>query len=284
MLLAKMLLAMLLVLAYLSPAAAEVLRRDYEGFTVWLDCERRGAVKFRYNAQDDLERPSTFRMDPDAPERCQQTSTHAYSHPDPKYHRGHLVPANHLDHSETAMRQSNFMTNILPQTQTLNLGAWKRTEAITECYRDIDELLVIGGVIWGDNAADDYFTQSHGVATPDAYWKLILRGTDRVIAWVFPTPRKREARSSTTTWSRWRNWSSRQASRFRKCQHFAAPKSPTCLGSGRLAAIRADAAHKAQQMRLVWLWRQQAAHALWRETRRSLERASRVRHSCAKAA
>jgi DNA/RNA endonuclease G (NUC1) len=167
MLLARVLLAMLLVAAYLSPAAAEIIRLDYEGFTIWLDCERRGAVKFRYNAQrdqGDLERPSTFRMDPDAPERCQQTFTHAYSHPDPKYHRGHLVPANHLDHSETAMRQSNFMTNILPQTQALNLGAWKRTEAITECYRDIDELLVIGGVIWGDDAADDHFTQSHGVA------------------------------------------------------------------------------------------------------------------------
>jgi len=26
---------------------------------------------------------------------------------------------------------------------------------ITECYRDIDELLVIGGVIWGDDATDD---------------------------------------------------------------------------------------------------------------------------------
>jgi hypothetical protein len=43
-----------------------------------------------------------------------------------------------------------------PQTQTLNLGAWKRTEVITECYRDIDELLVIGWVIRGDDATDDH--------------------------------------------------------------------------------------------------------------------------------
>jgi endonuclease G len=186
---AKALVAILLLLGLLSPAAAEVLRLDYEGFAVWLDCERRGAVKFRYNAQRDqgnVERPSTFRLDPNVPARCQQTSTDAYQHPDPKYHRGHLVPANHLDNSETAIKQSNFMTNILPQTQTLNLGAWKRTDAIIECYRDIDELLVIGGVIWGDDATDDHFVQSHGVATPDAYWKLILRGTDRVIAWVIP--------------------------------------------------------------------------------------------------
>ena len=196
MLLTKTLLAVLLALAYLSPAAAEVLRLDYEGFTVWLDCERRGAVKFRYNAQrdqGDLERSSAFRLDPNVPGRCQQTSAGPYQHSNPEYHRGHLVPANHLDHSKTAMQQSNFMTNVLPHTQTLNLGAWKQTEIITECYRDIDELLVIGGVIWGNNTADNHFVQSHGVATPDAFWKLIVRGTDRVIAWVIPNTT--EARS-----------------------------------------------------------------------------------------
>lgn len=102
---AKALVAILILLGLLSPAAAEVLRLDYKGFAVWLDCERRGAVKFRYNAQRDqgnVERLSTFRLDANVPERCQQTSTDAYQHPDPKYHRGHRVPANHLDNSETA--------------------------------------------------------------------------------------------------------------------------------------------------------------------------------------
>ena len=71
------------------------------------------------------------------------------------------------------------MANILPQAANMNRGAWYRTEKIIECYRDIDELLVLGGVIWGDNPNDDYFLASHGVATPDAFWKLILRGKDR---------------------------------------------------------------------------------------------------------
>lgn len=78
------------------------------------------------------------------------------------------------------------MTNILPQAANMNRGAWKRTETITECYRDIDELLIIGGVIWGKNRKNDYFTKSHGVATPEAFWKLIVRGKDRVIAWIVP--------------------------------------------------------------------------------------------------
>ncbi len=71
----------------------------------------------------------------------------------------------------------------------MNRGAWLRTEEIVECYRDIDELLVIGGVIWGNNPADDYFVNSHGVKTPDAYWKVIIRGSgqnERVIAWIVP--------------------------------------------------------------------------------------------------
>lgn len=55
------------------------------------------------------------------------------------------------------------------------------------CYRDIDELLVMGGVIWGSNAKDDYFVASHGVRTPDYFWKVIIRDTgqdERAIAWI----------------------------------------------------------------------------------------------------
>jgi endonuclease G len=39
------------------------------------------------------------------------------------------------------------------------------------------------------NSADDYFLQSHGIKTPDAYWKVIVRGTgadERAIAWIVP--------------------------------------------------------------------------------------------------
>jgi endonuclease G len=41
-------------------------------------------------------------------------------------------------------------------------------------------------VIWGNDATDDDFVESHGVATPEACWQLILRGQDRVIAWIVP--------------------------------------------------------------------------------------------------
>jgi len=39
------------------------------------------------------------------------------------------------------------MINILPQAASMNRGAWVLTEEKTECYRDIDELLIIGDVL-----------------------------------------------------------------------------------------------------------------------------------------
>jgi len=169
------------------------IRLDYEGFTVWLDCSKRGAVKFQYNAQRDTgkhKRYGSFFLDPKVPKECQQYSGKSYKAANgEKYDRGHLVPANHLDYSASAIKVSNSMTNILPQAANMNRGAWLMTEEITECYRDIDELLIIGGVIWGNNPKDDYFVQSHGVKTPDAFWKVIIRGTgqdERAIAWIVP--------------------------------------------------------------------------------------------------
>ena len=70
-------------------------------------------------------RSSTFRLDPNVPYECQPSSTNSFKTDAPgalTYERGHQVPANHLDYSELAIRQSNYMTNILPQTQTLNSG------------------------------------------------------------------------------------------------------------------------------------------------------------------
>ena len=70
-------------------------------------------------------------------------------------------------------------------------------EEIVECNRDIETLRVIGGVIWGNNTADDFFLSSHGVATPDAFWKVVI-GKDRVIAWIVPNGK--EAKRKKLDW------------------------------------------------------------------------------------
>jgi endonuclease G len=86
------------------PPSGKLLQLNYEGFTVWLDCEKRGAMKFQYNAQHDTgnaARAKNFKLDPNVPVECQQTSTKGYGH---GYDRGHQVPANHLDYSPEAIK------------------------------------------------------------------------------------------------------------------------------------------------------------------------------------
>lgn len=178
-----------LLLASVTHAVSkEPLLIQYEGFKLWLDCDQRAAVKFEYLATKDTgnhKRHSRFYTDPNVPSRCQQTSTKSYKTDQARYDRGHLIPANHVDYSSTAIRQSNTMINVLPQASNMNRGAWLRTEEITECYRDIEDVKVVGGIIWGNHPEDDYFVSSHGVKTPDAFWKVLIR-KDRVIAWIIP--------------------------------------------------------------------------------------------------
>ncbi len=44
------------------------------------------------------------------------------------YCRGHLAPAMDMKWSEAAMNESFYMTNICPQTESLNNGKWKKIE------------------------------------------------------------------------------------------------------------------------------------------------------------
>jgi endonuclease G len=190
--LAIVLIALLALIWGEERAKAEVLELQYEGFTVWLDCDRRGAIEFHYVARKDtgsFPRQAKFTKDPDVPDRCQQTSTRSYQStitvPDLKYDLGHQVPANHFDGSSKAIAQTNFMTNILPQRASMNRGAWKRTEDIIECLRDTVDLEVWGGPVWGNNTADDIFVTTHGVVTPDAFWKIVKRSDNgENIAWL----------------------------------------------------------------------------------------------------
>lgn len=112
-----------------------LLRLDYEGFTLWLDCSKRGLLKYRFNVQRDtgnFKRSEAFMLDPNVPAQCQQTSAKAYGR---GFDRGHGVNANALDYTEVGIRQTNFMTNILPQVSQMNRGAMYFTEMLVECYR-----------------------------------------------------------------------------------------------------------------------------------------------------
>ena len=179
-------------------ANAEEKQVDYQGFSLWLDCEKRAATRFEYTLGKDTgneERTKyKYRLDPSLG-GCQQLSTKSYWKESGKTHqRGHLVAFNHLDYSEESALDSNQMANILPQHKTMNMGAWKVTEEITECFREFGTLLVVGGAIWDDETR---MLEVHGVDIPDYFWKVIIR-EDEAIAWIMPNDKTATAEALDT--------------------------------------------------------------------------------------
>jgi endonuclease G, mitochondrial len=167
-------------------ANAEEKQVDYQGFSLWLDCDKRAATRFEYSlgkdTGDEKRTKYNYRLDPSLGD-CQQLSTKSYWKESGKTHqRGHLVAFNHLDYSEESALDSNQMANILPQHKTMNMGAWKVTEEITECFREFGSLRVIGGATWNE---DLRILETHGVDIPDYFWKVIFREDDS-IAWIMP--------------------------------------------------------------------------------------------------
>jgi endonuclease G len=170
-------------------ANAQVHEIQYDGFKVWFDCARRGTVRFFYVAHRDsgsLPRGSSYTIDPDFPRECQSKTTARFGKKRSiAFDVGHQVPANHFDGSTKAIHQANYWTNLLPQTASMNQGAWRQTEDIIECLRDRVVLQVWGGAVW-TNATNE-FVASHGMQTPSAFWKVVIRTDTRdAIAWIVP--------------------------------------------------------------------------------------------------
>jgi endonuclease G len=166
---------------------------ESEYFYIEYNCMKRGAEYFEYTTQFDMgeiPRVHKFTQDTRIPKSCRQFSTKSYKRgkgEKPTYDRGHEIEQNVVDHSLEAMKLSNRFTNIVPQVAKLNrTGPWRQTEILTECYRDIGKLTVMGGVIWGTNTSDDYFIESHGVPTPDYLYKIHYMTNKGTQAWLIP--------------------------------------------------------------------------------------------------
>lgn len=176
-----------------SSITANQLSLDYGGFRLLYDCDLKSAIRFEYKLDKDtgnFSRPTTFNLDPNFSKNCaQQLTTNSYASLVSGWDRGHLVASNHMDYDAAHLISANYMTNIVPQLASFNQGLWKQTENITECYRDLAPIQVIGGVIYSDTS-NDFFLASHGIKTPDYFWKILVT-TDssnqiETISWLFP--------------------------------------------------------------------------------------------------
>ena len=167
---------------------------DYGGFKLLFDCTLHSAIRYEYLLKADLgngTRTSSYKLDPTLPRGCaQQTTTESYASVIAGWDRGHLVTSNHMDNDPDWMQRANYMSNIVPQVSSFNQGIWQDAENVAECYRDLAPVWVYGGVVYSDSS-NDFFLGSHGIPTPDFFWKALVttdsvNGTERAISWYIP--------------------------------------------------------------------------------------------------
>ncbi|KAF0715731.1 Aste57867_3223 [Aphanomyces stellatus] len=166
----------------------------HDGYSLLFNCAERSAHRWNYTLTTDQRnagRPPSFYSDPDVPQECQQKGTQSYASVHGGYDRGHLVASSMMTDSTEQRHQSHYMTNIAPQVSSFNQGIWENTEDLEACYRNVRPISTWGGIIYTDDTSNDYYVESHGIRTPDFWWKVVLTkdettGADKIIAWYFP--------------------------------------------------------------------------------------------------
>lgn len=89
------------------------------------------------------------------------------------FDRGHMAPAADMKWDPDAMRESFYMTNIVPQDNSLNRGSWSKLEdkCRSRARRD-SAVIIISGPILTDTI--DMYIGNTGVAVPSRFFKVIL--------------------------------------------------------------------------------------------------------------
>lgn len=88
------------------------------------------------------------------------------------YDRGHLVPAGDMKWSAKAMRESFYLSNIVPQKPKLNRGIWKELEERARAWAVTDKsLLIAAGPVIRPGLKR---LGKNRVAIPDTLYKVIV--------------------------------------------------------------------------------------------------------------
>lgn len=117
-------------------------------------------------------RVNDFRADPEIPASAQLEDYRRSG-----YDRGHMAPAGSMKSSAQEMSESFLLTNMCPQNNRMNSGAWNRIEEWVR-RRAVDEksLYVITGPIY-DAEAEARTIGATGVRVPDYFFKVVLDET-----------------------------------------------------------------------------------------------------------
>lgn len=134
-----------------------------------------------------VKRTNFFDVDPSLNARYQVKHGDYYGS---GFDRGHICPAADNSHSQKAMEQSFYMSNMCPQSHALNSGGWNDLEVQCRSWaRNYGRLYICAGPIYNTSTPRRIGTRrNYRIAVPDRFFKVILmRGkTTKAIGFIYP--------------------------------------------------------------------------------------------------
>jgi len=169
------------------PGDLKILMR--KGYVVGYDETRNDPAWVSYSisghSYEPVKRPSKFATDKNTSSRV----THG-DYTGTGYDRGHMAPNYGIgvSYGGDAQMQTFLMSNIIPQTPSLNRGPWKELEQLiaNDYYNKFGQIWVVTGPVFGEHPKQ----MASGVVIPDACYKIVMEQTDdgqlRSMAFLMP--------------------------------------------------------------------------------------------------
>lgn len=186
--------------SYATPDNQHQMTRDYHGFTVFYDdqilASRWTCIKLTKDMADangSIDRESSFSTDIVLKDAGLLVTKHAdYNNPpgSKAWARGHMVQFDDARGWGVDAAKDSFLTsNITPQLQAHNSGAWLALEKLcTEYARDYKVVWVYTGPIYTKNPKP--FASGRKIPKPTAFYKVLISpgdsGTVDVLAFIVP--------------------------------------------------------------------------------------------------
>jgi endonuclease G len=164
-------------IAFAQPACDAPVRRivGHPFFRICYDTSLKAPVWTEYElrpghlAGAPAPRRPDFRLDPSAAFPTASNADFRNS----GYSRGHLVPAADFAGSVEARQATFFLTNVVPQHQSVNAGRWRMLEnAVRRIAARADSVVVFSGPLFESEQTE--FLAPGGVAVPTHTYKVLL--------------------------------------------------------------------------------------------------------------
>lgn len=146
-----------------------------------------------------LPRDDNFQPDPEIAEN------HQVVHADYKgsgYDRGHMAPAADMKWSSRAMAECFYMSNICPQTHTLNAGGWETLESACRRWaKQEGAVYIVCGPVY-KGSKHKTIGQHLKITVPEGFFKVVLsmnKGKEKAIGFYYANSNAKQTMQATAT-------------------------------------------------------------------------------------